>query len=79
MAVLRTERAMCGVKLLDRRNTEELLIDMLGIKESLYSMVKAISMRWYGQALKKEDKNVIVKALKILVQGSRGTGRPKQT
>ena len=35
MAILRrTERAMCGVKLLNRRNSEELM-DMLGIKESL--------------------------------------------
>ena len=33
-------RAMCGVKLLDRRNSEE-LIDVLGIKESLDRMAKA--------------------------------------
>ena len=42
MAILkRTERAMiramCGVKLLDRRKSEELM-DMLGIKESLDRM-----------------------------------------
>ena len=36
-------RAMCGVKLLDRRNSEELM-DMLGIKESLDTMAKASSM-----------------------------------
>ena len=48
MAILRTERAMiramCGVKLLDQRNSEELM-DMLGIKESLDRMAKASSMR----------------------------------
>ena len=48
MAILRTERAMiramCGVKLLDRRNSEELM-DMLGIKESLDRMAKASSIR----------------------------------
>ena len=49
MAILRrTERAMiramCGVKLLNRRNSEEFM-DMLGIKESLDSMTKASSMR----------------------------------
>ena len=71
-------RAMCGVKLFDQRNSEELM-DMLGIKESLDRMVKASSMRWCGLVLKKEDKNVIVKALKFEVNGSRGRGRPKQT
>ena len=45
----RTERAMIramyGVKLLDRRNSDELM-DMLGIKESLDRMAKASSMQW---------------------------------
>ena len=81
MAILRrTERAMirvmCGVKLLDRRNSGELM-DMLGMEESLDRMAKASIMRWYGYVLRKEDENVIVKALKFEVSGSRG--RPKQT
>ena len=81
MAILRrTERAMiqamCGVKLLDRRNSEELM-DMLGIKESLDRMAKASSIWQYGHVLRKEDENVIGKALKFKVSGSRG--RPKQT
>ena len=55
MAILRgTEgakvRAVCGVKLLDRRNSEGLK-DMLGIKESLDRMAKASSMRWYNQIM----------------------------
>ena len=77
MAILRTERAMvramCGMKLLDRRKSEELM----DIKESLHRMAKASSIRWYGHVLRKEDENVIVKALKFEVSGSRG--RPKQT
>ena len=44
MAILRTERAMiramCGVKLLDRRNSEELM-DIMGIKDSLDRMAKS--------------------------------------
>ena len=54
-------------------------MDMLGIKESLESMAKASSMRWYGHILRKEDENVIVKASKFEMSGSRGRGRPKQT
>ena len=49
--------AMCGVKLLDQRNSEELM-DMLGIKESLDRMAKASSMRCYGHVLRKADENV---------------------
>ena len=52
---------------------------MLGIKESLDRMAKASSMRWYGHVLRKENENVIVKALKFEVSGSKGRGRPKQT
>ena len=83
IAILRrTERAkiqaMCGVKLLDRKNSNELM-DMLGIKEYLDRMAKASSIRWYGHVLRKEDENVIVKALKFKVSGSRERGRPKQT
>ena len=48
---------------------------MLGIKEFIDRMAKASSKRWYGRVLRKEDKNVIVKALKFEVSGSRG--RPK--
>ena len=55
----------------------EELIDKLGMKESLDRMAKASSMRWHGHVLRKEDENVIVKALKFEVSGSRG--RPKQT
>ena len=54
-------------------------MDMLGTKESLDRMAKASSIRWYGHVLRKEEENVIVKALKFEVSGSRGRGRPKQT
>ena len=55
MAILRrTERAMiramCGVKLLDRRNSEELM-DMLGLKESLDRMAKASSILYGGTVM----------------------------
>ena len=50
---------------------------MLGIRESLDRMAKASSIQWYGHVLRKEDENVIVKALKFEVSGSRG--RPKKT
>ena len=44
---------------------------MLGIKESSHRMAKASSMRWYGHVLRKEDENVMVKALQFEVSGSK--------
>ena len=48
----RTERAMvrsmCAVKLLDRKNVEELM-EMLVLKETLNRMAKANGVRWYGR------------------------------
>ena len=52
---------------------------MLGIKESLERMGKASSMRWYGYVLRKDDENVLAKALKFEMSDSRGRGRLKQT
>ena len=51
---------------------------MLGIKKSLDRTAKASSLQWYGHVLMKDNKNVVVKALKFKVSGSRGRGRPKQ-
>ena len=47
-------RAMCGVKLLDQRNSEQLM-DIMGIKESFDRKAKASSMRWYHHVLSGED------------------------
>ena len=51
MGILRrTERAMvrsmCGVKLVDRKNAEELM-EMLDLKKTLDRMAKANGVRWY--------------------------------
>ena len=54
-------------------------MDMLGVKKSLDRMAKASIIRWYSLVLRKEDENVIVKALKFEVSGSRWKRRPKQT
>ena len=66
MAILRrTERAMVrsmrGVKLVDRKNTEELM-EMLSLKKTLDRMAKANGVRWYGHVIKKDD-NILKKAV----------------
>ena len=58
MAILRTDKAMvrtmCEVKLVDRKNMEELM-QMLGLKETLDRMAKANGVRWYGDVIRRLD------------------------
>ena len=43
-------RAICGVKLMDRKNTKELM-GMLGLQDTLVKLAKANGVRWYGHVL----------------------------
>ena len=54
---------MCGVKLVDKRNTEELM-DMLGLKEAAdKQLARANCMRWYGHVLRQPEEDVLMKAM----------------
>ena len=66
LAILRrTERAMvramCGVKLMDKRSTE-VLMDMLGLEETVEGLARANGVRWFGHVLRR-DESVLRKAL----------------
>ena len=81
MAILkRTERAMmrsmCGVKLVDRKKMEDLM-EMLGLMETLDRMAKANGVRWYGHVIRRDDDNILKKAMMMEVNGKRNRGRPK--
>ena len=82
MAILRTERAMvramCGVKLMEKRRTEDLM-EMLGLKETVVQMAKANGVRWYGHVLRRDDGHVLRKALEFEVKGKRKRGPPRKT
>ena len=71
-------RVMCGVKLMDRKKTEDLM-QMLGLEETIDQLAKANSVRWYGHVLRRDDDHVLRKALDFEVGGSRKRGRPKKT
>ena len=45
-------RAMCGVKLIDMKTTEELM-DMLGQNEALDKLAKANGVQWYWTCVEK--------------------------
>ena len=73
MAILRrTKRAMvratCGAKLMEKKRTED-LVEMLGLKETVVQMAKAIGVRWYGHVLRRGDGHVLRKVLEFEVKG----------
>ena len=79
MAILRrTERAICGAKLMEKKRTED-LVEMLGLKETVVQMAKANGVRWYGYVLRRDDGHILRKALDFEVKGNRKRGRPKKT
>ena len=70
-------RSMCAVKLVDRKNNEELM-KMLGLKEILDKISKINGVLWHGQVVRRDDDNVLKEALMLEVNGQRNRGRPKQ-
>ena len=69
MAILRrTERAMCGAKLMEKKRTENLM-GILGLKETAVQMAKASGVRWYGHVLRRDDGHDLRKALEFEVSG----------
>ena len=71
-------RAMCGVKLMDKKKTEDLM-ELLGLEESVVQLAKANAVRWYGHVLRSEDGHALRRALEFEVKGRRKRGRPKRT
>ena len=71
-------RSMCGVKSVDRKKMEGLM-DMLGLKETLDRMAKANGVRWYGHVIRRDDYNILKRAIMMQVNGKRKRGRPKLT
>ena len=74
----RTERAMCGAKLANRKNAENRM-DMLGLNQTIDKMVKASGVRWLGYVLRKEDGDVVRSAPEFNFDRRRKRGRPKRT
>ena len=65
---------MCSVKLMDKRNTMELM-DMLGLKEAADKLARANGMRWYGHVLRRPEEDVLMKAMVHEVDGMENVNR----
>ena len=83
MAILRRAekamlRAMRRVKLIEKRMSRK-LASLLGLKGTLDGLVRASKMRWYGHVLRRDNDEVLRRALGFEVVGRRGRGQPNMT
>ena len=62
---------------MEKKRTEDLM-QMLGLKETVFQMVKTNGVSWYGHVLRRDDGPVLRKALEFEVKGKRKRGRPKK-
>ena len=62
-----TVRSMFGVKLVDRKNNEE-LIKMLSLEETFDKKAKVNGVLWYEHVVRRDDDNIL-KALMLEVNG----------
>ena len=54
-------------------------MEMLGLKKTLDRMAKANEVRWYGNMIRRDDDNIMKKAMIMEVNGKQRRGRPKLT
>ena len=60
-------RNVCGVKLMDKKSTRDLM-QMLDLNETIDQLAKANSVRWYGHVLRKDKNNFLRRALDFLTK-----------
>ena len=70
-------RWMCGVKLNERKKSEE-LGELLGL-EPISLMIKKSRLRWFGHVEWKDDNDWVKRCITWKVEGIRQKGHPKKT
>ena len=70
-------RWMCGVKLNERKKSEELR-ELLGLK-IVCLVIKKSRSRWFGHVEQKDDNDWVKRCMTWEVEGIRQTGHPKKT
>ena len=67
-----------GVKIIEKRRNQELM-SLLGIKDTLDELARATGVRWYGHVLRRDNDDVLRRAVDFEVAGRRKRGLPNMT
>ena len=54
-------------------------MSLLGLKDTLDGLARVSGVRWYGHVLRRDNCDVLRRALDFEVVGRRGHGRPNMT
>ena len=68
-----TMRAMCKIKVIEKRTSQE-LASLLSLKNTLVGPARASGVRWYGHVLRRDNGDILRKPLDFEVVGKRGRG-----
>ena len=68
-------RAMCNVKLVDKRNAVKLM-DILGLKKAGNKLARVNCVGWYGHVLRQPEEDVLMKAMLHKVDRKHKQGQP---
>ena len=71
-------RAMCRVKLIDKRKSQE-LTSLLGLKYTLNELFWASGLRWYGHVLGRDNGEMLTRVRNFEVTRKKGLKRPNIT
>ena len=55
---------MCGVKLMEKKSTKNLM-QMLDLKKTMDQLAKVSNASWYGHVLRKDKNNFLRRALDV--------------
>ena len=64
--------------MIEKRKSQELM-SLLGLKDTLNGLARASGVLWHGHALRRDNGDVLRRALDFKVAGRRGRGRPNVT
>ena len=70
-------RNMCGVKLVDKKSTIDLM-QMMDMNETRDQLARSNSVRWYGHVMRKGEKNFLRRATDLKVKRDKKNGWTKE-
>ena len=70
-------RAMCGVKMIEKRRQE--LMSLMGLKDTLNGLTRASGVQWYRNVLRRDNGDVLRRVLDFEVVERRECGRSNMT
>ena len=70
---------MCRVRLVDRKSTDDVLRDSMGVVVKIEDMILQSCLQWYGHVMRGYMNSLIREAMEVEITGKRKKGRPRKS